>query len=201
MRRLCRGHDRGEDRNWTCCGHASLFLVLSGAARAFDMHSYKSRRSALTADEAARWEVRYQIGAMIYAVALGAWCIGRSARQRRCRRPHDLPDRHHRVRGGRCGPHLWTAVDLPRADCCSPAVRLRWRWRFVAPPITSAWRSLSVLFFLGAEAASRPTCSGFSFEALSCARARGGAGRSVRYRAEQHAAWPVHVSAPTAGLR
>ena len=39
-----------------------------------DMHRYKSRRSALTADEAARWEVRYQIGAMIYAVALGAWC-------------------------------------------------------------------------------------------------------------------------------
>ena len=38
------------------------------------MHRYKSRRSVLTADEAARWEVRYQIGAMIYAVALGAWC-------------------------------------------------------------------------------------------------------------------------------
>lgn len=60
----------GQDLLWPCVA----FLVLSGTARAYDMHRYKSRRSALTADEAARWEVRYQIGAMIYAVALGAWC-------------------------------------------------------------------------------------------------------------------------------
>jgi diguanylate cyclase (GGDEF)-like protein len=60
----------GQNLLWPCVA----FLVLSGAARAFDMHRYKSRRSALTADEAARWEVRYQIGAMIYAVALGVWC-------------------------------------------------------------------------------------------------------------------------------
>ena len=60
----------GQDLLWPCVA----FLVLSGSARAFDMHRYNSRRSALTADEAARWEVRYQIGAMIYAVALGLWC-------------------------------------------------------------------------------------------------------------------------------
>ena len=60
----------GQDLLWPCVA----FLVLSGTARAVDMHRYNSRRSALTADEAARWEVRYQIGAMIYAVALGAWC-------------------------------------------------------------------------------------------------------------------------------
>jgi diguanylate cyclase (GGDEF)-like protein len=60
----------GQDLLWPCVA----FLVLSGAGRAVDMHRYKSRRSALTADEAARWEVRYQIGAMIYAVALGVWC-------------------------------------------------------------------------------------------------------------------------------
>ena len=47
------------DLLWPCVA----FLVLSGTARAYDMHRYKSRRSALTADEAARWEVRYQIGA------------------------------------------------------------------------------------------------------------------------------------------
>jgi diguanylate cyclase (GGDEF)-like protein len=55
---------------WPC----ALFLAVSGAARALDMHWYKTRKSALTAREAARWEIRYQIGAMVYAVALGTWC-------------------------------------------------------------------------------------------------------------------------------
>ena len=55
---------------WPCVA----FLVLSGAARALDMHWYKTRKSVLTADDAARWEIRYQIWAMIYAVALGVWC-------------------------------------------------------------------------------------------------------------------------------
>jgi len=49
-------------------------LMVTGAVRALDMHWYKTRKSVLTADEAARWEVRYQIGAMVYAVALGIWC-------------------------------------------------------------------------------------------------------------------------------
>jgi diguanylate cyclase (GGDEF)-like protein len=60
----------GQDLLWPCVA----FLVVSGTARAVDMHRYNSRRSALTTDEASRWEVRYQIGAMIYAVALGVWC-------------------------------------------------------------------------------------------------------------------------------
>jgi diguanylate cyclase (GGDEF)-like protein len=55
---------------WACVA----FLIVSGAARALDMHWYKARKFVLTADEAARWEVRYQIWAMIYAVALGLWC-------------------------------------------------------------------------------------------------------------------------------
>jgi diguanylate cyclase (GGDEF)-like protein len=50
------------------------FLIVTGAVRAIDMHWYKTRKSVLTADEAARWEMRYQIGAMVYAVALGIWC-------------------------------------------------------------------------------------------------------------------------------
>jgi diguanylate cyclase (GGDEF)-like protein len=60
----------GEKLLWPCV----VFLVVSGASRAVDMHRYKTRRSALTAVEAARWEMRYQIGAMVYAVALGTWC-------------------------------------------------------------------------------------------------------------------------------
>jgi diguanylate cyclase (GGDEF)-like protein len=55
---------------WACVA----FLIVSGAARALDTHWYKARKFVLTADEAARWEVRYQIWAMIYAVALGIWC-------------------------------------------------------------------------------------------------------------------------------
>ena len=59
-----------ENLLWPC----AAFLIVSGAARAVDMYQYSTRKSALTAEEAARWEVRYQIGAMVYAVALGTWC-------------------------------------------------------------------------------------------------------------------------------
>jgi diguanylate cyclase (GGDEF)-like protein len=55
---------------WLCVA----FLTVTGIGRAIDMHWYLSRKSVLTAREAARWEVRYQIGAMLYALALGTWC-------------------------------------------------------------------------------------------------------------------------------
>jgi len=61
----------GDDWLWPCAG----LLIITGAFRAFDMHRYKARKSPLTADEATRWEVRYQIGAMLYAIALGIWCL------------------------------------------------------------------------------------------------------------------------------
>ena len=47
---------------------------MAGAVRAFDLQRYQARKSTLTADEAARWKMRYQIGAMIQAAALGIWC-------------------------------------------------------------------------------------------------------------------------------
>src|SRR5258707_454452 len=59
-----------ENLLWPCAS----FLMGSGVARGLDMHRYNRRNFFRTADEAARWEVRYQIGAMIYAVALGTWC-------------------------------------------------------------------------------------------------------------------------------
>jgi diguanylate cyclase (GGDEF)-like protein len=40
----------------------------------FDLQQYQARKSTLTADEAARWKRRYQIGAMIQAIAIGIWC-------------------------------------------------------------------------------------------------------------------------------
>src|ERR1700742_3861622 len=56
---------------WPC----AAFLIVAGAARALDMHWYKTTRSVLTVDQVARWEIRYQIGAMLYAIALGIWCV------------------------------------------------------------------------------------------------------------------------------
>jgi diguanylate cyclase (GGDEF)-like protein len=56
---------------WPCVA----LLVIAGGARALDMRSYKQRKSTLTSQEAARWEIRYQIGAMLYALALGLWCV------------------------------------------------------------------------------------------------------------------------------
>src|SRR3954468_17624835 len=61
----------GDDWLWPC----AALLIVTGAFRAFDMHRYKARKGALTADDAAAWEVRYQIGAMLYAIALGIWCV------------------------------------------------------------------------------------------------------------------------------
>jgi diguanylate cyclase (GGDEF)-like protein len=49
-------------------------LLLAGAVRAFDLQRYQARKSTLTAEEAARWQRRYQIGAMIQAATIGLWC-------------------------------------------------------------------------------------------------------------------------------
>ena len=54
---------------WFCVA----FLTLTGIGRAIDMHWYLSRNSALAKD-ATRWEMRYQTGATLYALALAAWC-------------------------------------------------------------------------------------------------------------------------------
>jgi diguanylate cyclase (GGDEF)-like protein len=49
-------------------------LIVAGALRAFDLRRYQARKSTLTAEEAAQWQHRYQIGAMIQAAAIGLWC-------------------------------------------------------------------------------------------------------------------------------
>jgi diguanylate cyclase (GGDEF)-like protein len=61
----------GDAALWPC----ALLLIVSGGLRAIDMHHYRQRGSRLTADVAGRWEARYQIGAMLYAMALGIWCV------------------------------------------------------------------------------------------------------------------------------
>jgi diguanylate cyclase (GGDEF)-like protein len=56
---------------WPCVA----LLVVTGALRALDTRQYQKVRDSLTADGATRWEVRYQFGAMLYAAALGLWCL------------------------------------------------------------------------------------------------------------------------------
>jgi diguanylate cyclase (GGDEF)-like protein len=55
---------------WSCV----VFLTIIGISRGADTHWYMKRKSMLTPAEAARWEVRYQVGALLYALALGVWC-------------------------------------------------------------------------------------------------------------------------------
>jgi UDP-3-O-[3-hydroxymyristoyl] N-acetylglucosamine deacetylase len=61
----------GNTLLWPCVA----VLVVTGALRALDTRQYKKVRSSLAADGVARWEMRYQFGAMLYAAALGAWCL------------------------------------------------------------------------------------------------------------------------------
>jgi diguanylate cyclase (GGDEF)-like protein len=56
---------------WPCVA----LLVVTGAVRAIDTRQYQRRKATLTAEGVARWEIRYQIGAMLYAAALGLWCM------------------------------------------------------------------------------------------------------------------------------
>ncbi len=55
---------------WACVA----LIIAAGAIRAFDLHRFLPRKSMLTADEAAQWQKRYQIGALIQAAAIGIWC-------------------------------------------------------------------------------------------------------------------------------
>ena len=60
----------GEPLIWACVA----LLIVAGAIRAFDLRRYQACKATLTADEAARWKNRHQIGAMIQAAAVGIWC-------------------------------------------------------------------------------------------------------------------------------
>ena len=43
--------------------------------RALDTRHYQKLRDNLSPEDVAGWEVRYQFGAMLYAAALGLWCL------------------------------------------------------------------------------------------------------------------------------
>ena len=116
----------------------------------------------------------------------------RAARQRRRRCAHDLHIGHTLLHGGRRRPHLWASVDLPCADVCWHADRCAWRWRCTAVPITSGWRSSTCCFSWRSGSISTSLQRDFR-PGAGRARTRSRARQPVRHRAEQHAAWPVHV--------
>jgi diguanylate cyclase (GGDEF)-like protein len=60
----------GEHLIWACVA----LLVVAGVIRVLDVRRYQARKATLTSDEAAQWQKRYQIGAMIQAAAIGTWC-------------------------------------------------------------------------------------------------------------------------------
>jgi diguanylate cyclase (GGDEF)-like protein len=56
---------------WPCVA----LLIVTGAVRALDTRQYQRHSSNLTPSGVSGWEVRYQVGAMLYAAALGLWCL------------------------------------------------------------------------------------------------------------------------------
>jgi len=61
----------GEYAIWVCVA----LLSVTGAVRVWGVKRYQARKPTLTAGEAAQWQHRYLIGAMIQAAAIGIWCF------------------------------------------------------------------------------------------------------------------------------
>ncbi|WP_407156675.1 putative bifunctional diguanylate cyclase/phosphodiesterase [Bradyrhizobium sp. STM 3557] len=63
----------GDPTLWPCV----VLLILVGAFRSLDMRHYARLRDSgrLSQTAVARWELRYQVGAMMYALVLGVWCL------------------------------------------------------------------------------------------------------------------------------
>jgi diguanylate cyclase (GGDEF)-like protein len=59
----------GEHLIWACVA----LLIVAGVIRVVDLRRYQARKPTLSADEARRWQKRYQIGAMIQAASIGVW--------------------------------------------------------------------------------------------------------------------------------
>ncbi|CCD93452.1 putative diguanylate cyclase (GGDEF)/phosphodiesterase (EAL) [Bradyrhizobium sp. ORS 375] len=63
----------GDANLWPC----AVMLIVAGGLRSLDMRYYRHLCDSgrLTQEAVARWEIRYQIGAMLYALVLGVWCV------------------------------------------------------------------------------------------------------------------------------
>jgi diguanylate cyclase (GGDEF)-like protein len=56
---------------WPC----AILIIVIGTARALQMRRYEKRTATMTFAQAAEWEPRYRLGAVLYASALGLWCV------------------------------------------------------------------------------------------------------------------------------
>jgi diguanylate cyclase (GGDEF)-like protein len=61
----------GQVLLWPC----ALLIIVLGTYRALQMREYERRTTALTPEEAVKWELRYKTAAVVYAGALGIWCV------------------------------------------------------------------------------------------------------------------------------
>ena len=143
---------------WPCVA----LLVVTGACARSTRVSTRKFVSSLTADDVARWEMRYQFGAMLYAAALGLWCLVALMGSDDAV-AHMIAIGHAVLRGCRRRPDLRPAVDLP----CPDAAGLRPADVALAadgsPLLRRRWRSLNVLFFFSLKHIST------SLQRFSCA--------------------------------
>jgi len=56
---------------WPC----AFLIVVVGTARAFQMRKFEKRTELISSDEAAEFEPRYKLGAVLYACSLGLWSV------------------------------------------------------------------------------------------------------------------------------
>ena len=169
----CRGHDRAEDRQRPAVAMRCAVLVRRALPAPTTCASYKSRtirsdRRGSRALGSALPDRRDDLCRCARGMVHGG-----AARQRRCRGPHDLPDRRPRWatwQAARAGPmdgrgystcRLLLACG-PTDDCAGASM---------AAPIYIGMAVVSAVFFLALKQIST-TCSGFSFERTWRASAR-----------------------------
>ncbi|WP_296514805.1 EAL domain-containing protein [Rhodopseudomonas sp.] len=56
---------------WPC----ALLIIAVGTARAFQMRKFEKRTETISSGQAEEFEPRYKLGAVLYACALGVWCV------------------------------------------------------------------------------------------------------------------------------
>src|SRR5205823_4584718 len=61
----------GDPWLWPCTG----FIVATAVFRSVQMRQYERRRKVAGADDASPWEIKYAIGSIMQALALGVWCF------------------------------------------------------------------------------------------------------------------------------
>ena len=178
----------GNHLLWPC----AVLLVLIGALRALRHGEIQEPRvRTLTAAEAAHWESAVSDRRDALRDRARRMVRHRASGDRRCGRAHDLHLGHHGIHGGRRRPHLRAPVDFPSADSADLRTDVGGDGAARRSLLHRDGASDRAVFPRPREDHDEPAAD-FRPRA-DRARTRSGARRSVRHRAEQHAAWPVHV--------